>query len=268
MVTTVVLALAVVQALGMAQVRGYVRLLPIERKWPFDNPSTLRRGSGQAGLRTGLRTRLRRWHRWGGIAVLVLTLAVAVICVFGIGGRYVSYSLRAQAHVAMGALAILALLLKVAITHRFRRYLRFALVLGAAAGLLILGTFVTSALWYFHHFAVQGSGGLIETFQPKDYRRDRLNRRTLAVLTIMLLVQALFGSLLAACGGAKDETAVPASAARSAGRSVGSKAYVKWALSASLSSQGYLNQFDFSIEMATPIADSRTALHQDAADDD
>jgi hypothetical protein len=123
-VTTVVLALALGQALGMAQVRGYVRLLPIERK------------------------RLRRWHRWGGIAVLVLTLTVAVICVFSIGGN-VSYSLRAQAHVAMGALAILVLLLKVAITHRFRRYLRFTLALGAAAGLLILGTFVSSALWYF-----------------------------------------------------------------------------------------------------------------------
>ena len=137
--TTVVLALAVVQALGGAQVRGYVRLLPFDRR------------------------QLRRWHRWGGIAGLVLTLTVAVICMFGIGGN-VSYSLRAQAHVAMGTLAILVLLLKVAITHRFRRYMRFTLALGAAAGLLILGTFVTSALWYFHHFAVQGSGGLIETF--------------------------------------------------------------------------------------------------------
>jgi hypothetical protein len=71
----------------------------------------------------------------------------------------------------MGALAILVLLVKapllhhycitvaiqaiqaaqVAITHRFRRYLRFALALGAAAGLLILGAFIASALWYFYH---------------------------------------------------------------------------------------------------------------------
>ena len=35
-----------------------------------------------------------------------------------------------------------------------------------------------------------------------------MNRRILAVLTIMLLV-VLLGSLLAACGGAKEETAVP-----------------------------------------------------------
>lgn len=131
-VTTVVLALSMVQALWMAQVRGYVRLLP------FEKAALLRH-----------RKRLRRWHRWGGIAVLVLTLAVAVMCVFAIGGRYASYSPRVLAHLHMGALAIVVLLLKVAITNRFRRYLRFTLALGAAAGLLILGTFVASALWYF-----------------------------------------------------------------------------------------------------------------------
>ena len=127
LVSTLILALAVVQALGMAQVRGYVRLLPFEKK------------------------RLRQLHRWGGIAVLVLILAVAVICVFGEG--YVCYSPRVKAHVVMGALAILVLLLKVAITHRFRRYLRYNTALGATAGLLILGTFITSALWYFAQFA-------------------------------------------------------------------------------------------------------------------
>ncbi len=121
--TTIVLVLSLVQALGMAQVRGYVRLLPFEKK------------------------RLRQLHRQGGIAALVLTLAVAVTCVVGFG--YELYAPRVKAHVVMGALAILVLLLKVAITHRFRRYLRYNTALGAATGLLILGTFVTSALWYF-----------------------------------------------------------------------------------------------------------------------
>ena len=124
-VTTVVLALALGQALGMAQVRGWVRLLPVEKR------------------------RLRQWHRWGGIATLVLALAVAAICVFAIGGRYTSYSPRVLAHLHMGGLAILVLLLKVAITNRFRRYLRYHTALGITAGLLILGTFVASALWYF-----------------------------------------------------------------------------------------------------------------------
>jgi len=126
LVTTVILALALIQALGMLQVRGYVRLLPVKKR------------------------RLRQLHRWGGIAVLVLTVTVAVICVSGFG--YVLYSPRVKTHVVMGALAILVLLVKVAISHRFRRYLRYlrlTLVLGAAAGLLILGVFVTSALWYF-----------------------------------------------------------------------------------------------------------------------
>ena len=121
--TTIALVLALLQALGMAQVRGYVRLLPIEKK------------------------RLREWHRRGGISMLVLTLAVAMICLFG--ERYTHYSLRVQAHAVMGTLLILVLLLKVAITRLFRRYLRFTLALGIAAGLLILGTFAASAMWYF-----------------------------------------------------------------------------------------------------------------------
>jgi hypothetical protein len=107
----------------MAQVRGYVHLLPFEKK------------------------RLRQWHRWGGIATLVLALAVAVTCVCGLG--YGLYSTRLQAHAVMGALASLVLLLKVAIANRFRRYLRFNLALGTTAGLLVLGTFTASALWYF-----------------------------------------------------------------------------------------------------------------------
>jgi len=76
---------------------------------------------------------------------------VAVMCVFGVGGRYASYSSRVLAHLHLGALAIVVLLVKVAITNRVRRYLRYNTALGIAAGLLILGTFVTSALWYFYH---------------------------------------------------------------------------------------------------------------------
>lgn len=126
-VTSLVLALALVQALGMAQVRGYVRLLPVGKR------------------------QLVQLHRLGGAATLLLALAVAAMCVFG--ERYAYYSPRVQAHAAMGVLAILVLATKAVISNRFRDYLRHALALGAAAGLLILGTFVASALWYFVQMA-------------------------------------------------------------------------------------------------------------------
>jgi putative Mn2+ efflux pump MntP len=121
---TVLLALALLQALGMMQVRGHVRLLPVEGR------------------------KLRQYHRWGGIAALALALTLAAIGVFGFGVDLVS-SFRVKLHVALGVLAIAVLLLKVAISRRFRHYLRFSTYLGVAATLLILGTFVASALWYF-----------------------------------------------------------------------------------------------------------------------
>jgi len=121
--TTLILALALVQALAMAQVRGYVHLLPVEKK------------------------QLVRWHRLGGATTLLLALAVAAMCV--LGERYAYYSARVQTHAVIGTLAILVLAVKAVITKRFRRYLRYAPALGAGAGLLILGTFVASALWYF-----------------------------------------------------------------------------------------------------------------------
>lgn len=122
-VTSVVVVLALVQALEMAQIRGYVRLAS------FDN------------------RRLRKLHRWGGIAALVLMLITAVMCVFGEG--YVLYTLRVWTHIVLGVLSLLILAAKVTITHLLRRYLRFNTGLGVLVGLLILGTFASSALWYF-----------------------------------------------------------------------------------------------------------------------
>ena len=69
------------------------------------------------------------------------------MCVFG--ERYAYYPPRVLAYTVMGGLALLVLEVKTVIANRFRRYLRYALGLGAAAGLLILGTFIASALWYF-----------------------------------------------------------------------------------------------------------------------
>ncbi|MBC8449591.1 MAG: hypothetical protein H8D78_17815 [Chloroflexi bacterium] len=122
--TTVLLLVAIAQALSMAMVRGWVKvkLLPENRR------------------------RLREGHRWGGIAALVLTLALALTM---LSPLYEPYSARSWAHAVMGGLAALVLLPKVIITRRFRRYLRYNTALGTIAGLLILGTFISSALWFF-----------------------------------------------------------------------------------------------------------------------
>ncbi len=122
-VTTVAVVLALVQVLEMAQIRGYVRLFPFDKRV------------------------LRQFHRRGGITILVLVLVVAMICVVGEG--FVLYTLRVRAHAVLGVLSLLILAAKVTITHRFRHFLRFNTGLGIAGGVLILGTFAASALWYF-----------------------------------------------------------------------------------------------------------------------
>ena len=121
--TTIVLVLAVIQALSMAQVRGYIKIMPIP-------PRTL-----------------RLVHRWGGDIALILALVVAVICLQT--QYYAAYALHVPLHVAFGTLAILTMLIKFGIARRFRRRLRYALALGITAGLSVLGVFSASALLYF-----------------------------------------------------------------------------------------------------------------------
>lgn len=121
--TTIVLLLAFLQALGMAQVQGAFRLLPIEKQT------------------------LRRLHRGGGITVLLLMALVAAACVFGEGPRL--HPLRVGVHAAAGSLAMAVLLAKIVITHRARRLLRFNKALGGVAGTLILVAFIASVVWYY-----------------------------------------------------------------------------------------------------------------------
>ena len=120
--TTVVLVLAIAQALIGLRLRGYLKSLPL----PLP--------------------RLRGWHRWEGDATLILTVIVALICVTNFG--FSLYSPRVALHTALGTLAALIMLLKVVIARRFRIYLRHTLILGTLAGFGVLGTFVASALWY------------------------------------------------------------------------------------------------------------------------
>jgi len=48
----------------------------------------------------------------------------------------------------LGSLAALVMLAKLLMALRFRQYLRYGPLLGAIAGLAVLGTFMASALWY------------------------------------------------------------------------------------------------------------------------
>lgn len=121
--TTVVLALALVQGLEMAQLKGYLRVLPIEKR------------------------RLRDLHRLGGVAALFLLALIAVLCIVSQGLYFPS--LRVALHAVLGAVVILVLVIKALITNRFRQYLRWNNGLGALAGLLVLSIFLLSALWYF-----------------------------------------------------------------------------------------------------------------------
>jgi hypothetical protein len=121
--TAAVLALALLQGLEMAQIKGWVRLLPF----------------GKAAL--------RRFHRRGGVAALILTAAVATTCIIGEG--YSIYSLRVWVHAVAGSLAIWGMVTKVIITHRARRLLRVNETLGGLIGLLILTTFLASVVWYY-----------------------------------------------------------------------------------------------------------------------
>lgn len=122
-IATIILLLAIAQALEMTQVLGYVRLVPVEKRT------------------------LRRMHRRGGIAALILMSVVAAICVLEEGIYF--RPLRVGIHAIAGPLAMVVLLTKIVISHRARRLLRFSKILGGLAGALILITFVASVVGYY-----------------------------------------------------------------------------------------------------------------------
>jgi hypothetical protein len=86
-------------------------------------------------------------HRWSGRAAIVLTLPVAYHCVFMLG--FETQSLRVLIHSLLGSAFYGAIVAKVLIV----RSTRFASwVLPVAGGLvfsILLGVWMTSALWFF-----------------------------------------------------------------------------------------------------------------------
>ncbi|MBU0496089.1 MAG: hypothetical protein KKA73_18175 [Chloroflexi bacterium] len=125
LLTTGLLVLAVAQALTQLQLRGRIpQLLPVSKK------------------------ALRAWHKWGGDLCLLLVIVIALICIQTQGWR--TYDLRGTAHIIVGTLAGLLLLLKVLIARGRRRWLaRLGGWLGLVIGLSIAGVWTSSALWYF-----------------------------------------------------------------------------------------------------------------------
>ncbi len=124
-VTGVTVILALLEGLSMAQVHDWIHLVPI---------------------RTGL---LARFHRRVGGITLGLVLLVFALCMYSLFGRNQGLvTLHAQAHVAFGTLAILALVAKVAIYNGAKKYVNLTPLLGGVAGVSLLGIFLTNALPY------------------------------------------------------------------------------------------------------------------------
>jgi len=121
--TTLVLLLAMGQAISGLRLRGRLRWLAIPPR------------------------ALRLWHRLVGDVTLLLTLIVAIICVTHL--PFSTYSLRVPLHAVLGTLAAVVLFLKVVVARRFRTFLRHSSAFGGLAGFSLLGCFAASALWYF-----------------------------------------------------------------------------------------------------------------------
>ena len=121
--TSLALLLAIGQSISGLRLRGYFKRVPVPLK------------------------PLRLWHRAVGDITLALTAVVGVLCVSKLG--WALYTSRERAHAVLGILAGLAMVAKVLMGRRYRRYLKQALRIGAVAGFSLLGTFIFSALWYF-----------------------------------------------------------------------------------------------------------------------
>jgi hypothetical protein len=125
-VTTVVLGLAVSQALEQALLYKWIRVRNLNR------PLVV------------------RLHRIGGVTAVLLVLVVLGSCLYTLWGLgYPLSTARVVAHAVLGGLATAVLLTKVGIANWFRQYLGLTLPVGISAGLLLLGIFLLTALPYF-----------------------------------------------------------------------------------------------------------------------
>ncbi len=86
-------------------------------------------------------------HRWSGRTAILLTVPVAYHCIFLLG--FGTYGLRVYVHSLLGSAIYGALMAKVIIV-RSSRFPGFALpVAGGILFSIVLGLWLTSALWFF-----------------------------------------------------------------------------------------------------------------------
>jgi len=125
--TTVLLAVALLQFVGQALARGWI-------------------GAGSGVRRLG-----SRLHRPGGIVAFLLAWLVFALCMYvmwgpGGGGTATLAIPRVLTHAILGGALVLVLSAKAVISNFLRRQLRLNLPLGIAALLLSLGVWLTSAM--------------------------------------------------------------------------------------------------------------------------
>lgn len=91
-------------------------------------------------------------HRWAGRVALALTVPVAYHCIFLLG--FGTYDTRVYVHSLLGSCLYGAIVTKVLFV-RSTRFPRWALpVAGGILFAIILGLWLTSALWFFSTFGV------------------------------------------------------------------------------------------------------------------
>jgi hypothetical protein len=121
--TTLVLFIAILQALSMLQVMGRIRLVNVSSP------------------------QLRLFHKGGGDVTLFLMLATAFLCLTQLTATF--QEPRILLHTLFALCGLAMILLKFAMARFFRAYLHYARQIGAPLFLSIVGIFLTSALWYF-----------------------------------------------------------------------------------------------------------------------
>jgi len=91
-----------------------------------------------------------RLHRIGGATAVLLVLIVLGSCLYTwLALGYPPSTARDVAHAVLGGLVTIVLLTKMAIANWFRQYMSLTLPLGISAGMLLLGSFLLTALPYF-----------------------------------------------------------------------------------------------------------------------